>query len=238
MEYQTAEEFIKDFRHRVGDATCQIPVNDIIYWINTAMRRLARSKGLDKLFMYHDTFELARLDKDGTPAAAWLLRGLEADKGGAKLGMIIDIKSMRLIDTSDCCMEAYHPCYMRLDWFNREHPFPEKECPGIPCRFTLNQIGGATQIIFDRPIDHPMSLDLFYSAFPPRIEKLTDLVRIPFAYSDILMEGVVILFNQEAQDYSFARANYEDWDFFVAEAREQLAHQHSGLPVRQLRGSF
>ena len=238
MEYQTAEEFIKDFRHRVGDATCQIPVNDIIYWINTAMRRLARSKGLDKLFMYHDTFELARLDKDGAPAAAWLLRGLEADKGGAKLGMIIDIKSIRLIDTSDCCMEAYHPCYMRLDWFNREHPFPEKECPGIPCKFTLNQIGGATQIIFDRPIDHPMSLDLFYSAFPPRIEKLTDLVRVPFAYSDILMEGVVILFNQEAQDYSFARANYEDWDFFVAEAREQLAHQHSGLPVRQVRGSF
>ena len=236
MEYMTAEEFIKEFRQRVGDSTCQVPVNHIISWMNTAMRRLARSKGLDKLFTYHDTFELARLNKDGTPAASWLLRGLEQD--GARLGMILDIKSIGLLDTSDCCMESYHPCYMPLDWFNREHPFPEKECPGIPCSFTLNQIGGATQVVFDRPIDHPMSLDLFYSAFPPRVEKLTDLVRVPYAYADILMEGTIILFNQGAQDYAFARAGWEDWDYFVAESREQLAHQHSGLPMRQVRGSF
>ena len=83
-----------------------------------------------------------------------------------------------------------------------------------------------------------MSIDMIYSAFPPRIKNLTDLVRVPYAYSDILMEGVVILFNQEAQDYSFARANYEDWDFFISEAREMLAAQHTGLPLRNIRGSF
>ena len=106
MEYMTAEEFIKEFRQRVGDSTCQVPVSSIISWVNTAMRRLARSKGLDKLFTYHDTFELARLNKDGTPAASWLLRGLGED--GARLGMILDIKSIGLLDTSDCCMESYH----------------------------------------------------------------------------------------------------------------------------------
>ena len=236
MEYDTVEDFIAEFRRRIGDSTCQTPVKDIISWINTALRRLARSRGLDKLFTYHDTFQLARLNEDGTPAAAWKLKGLKDD--GIQLGMIIDIKSVIVLDTSGCCMEGYHPCYMPLGWFRREHPFPEKECPGIPCAFTINQIEGATQFIFDRPISRPLALDMVYSAFPPRIEKLDDLIRVPYAYSDILMEAVVILHNQEAQDYSFARANYEDWDFLVAEARELLAKQPTGFPPRTMRGSF
>lgn len=236
MDYETVDEFIKEFRRRVGDTTCQTPATEIISWINTALRRLARSRGLDKLFTYHDTFELARLNADGTPAASWKLKGLETD--GVNLGMIIDIKSMLLVDPSDCCMSPCSPCYMPLDWFRREHPFPEKECPGCPCSFTINQIGGVSQIIFDRPIAKPMTLDLIYSAFPPRVSKATDLIRVPYAYSDILMEAVLILFNQEAQDYSFARANYEDWDFMVSEAREMLAKQPSGFPPRVVRGSF
>lgn len=236
MDYDTVEDFIKEFRRRIGDTTCEISVTSIISWINTALRRLARSKGLDKLFTYHDTFELARLDQDGTPAASWKLKGLE--DSGYQLGMIIDIKSILILDTSGCCMEGYHPCYMPLDWFRKEHPFPEKECPGIPCSFTINQLGGVTQITFDRPLSRPVSLDLIYSAFPPRVSKLTDLIRVPYAYADILMEAVVILMNQEAQDYAFARANYEDWDFFVAEAREMLARQPSGFPPRVIRGSF
>lgn len=236
MEYDTVEEFITEFRKRIGDSTCQTPVANIMSWINTALRRLARSKGLDKLFTYHDTFELARLNEDGTPAASWKLKGLE--DSGYKLGMIIDIKSIMLVDTSGCCMEGMHPCYMPLDWFRKEHPFPEKECPGMPCSFTINQMGGVTQIIFDRPLAHPVSLDMIYSAFPPKVTALSDLIRVPYAYADILMEAVIILFNQEAQDYSFARSNYEDWDFLVAEAREMLARQHSGLTPRVMRGSF
>ena len=236
MDYDTVDEFIKEFRRRIGDSTCEVPVASIISWINTALRRLARARGLDKLFTYHDTFELARLNEDGTPAASWKLKGLE--DSGFQLGMIIDIKSLLVLDTTGCCMEGYHPCYMPLDWFRKEHPFPEKECPGIPCSFTINQMGGITTFIFDRPLSRPISLDMIYSAFPPRVSKLTDYIRVPYAYADILMEAVVILLNQEAQDYSFARANYEDWDYMVAEAREMLAKQPIGFPPRVMRGSF
>lgn len=236
MDYETVEEFIREFRRRIGDTTCATPVNDIIAWLNTALRRLARSKGLDKLFTYHDTFELTRLNEDGSPAASWKLKGLESDN--VQLGMLIDIKSILVLDSTGCCMAGVTPCYMPLDWFRKEHPFPEREHPGIPCSFTINQMGGVTQVIFDKPIDRPLTLDLIYTAFPPRVASMTDLVRVPYAYSDILMEAVVLLFNQEAQDYSFARANYEDWDFMVAEAREMLAKQPSGFPPRVVRGSF
>jgi len=236
MEYQTTEDFIDEFRKLVGDSTCQIPAKSIISWMNTALRRLARAQGLDKLFTYHDTFELARLDKDGTPAASWKLKGLEND--GRQLGMIIDIKSVLVLDGSGCCMEGFAPCYVSLNWFRKNHPFPEKECPGLPCEFTINQMGGVTEITFDRPIPYPVQLDLIYTAFPPRITSAKDPIYVPYAYSDILMEGTRILYNQEAQDYSFARANYEDWDYFVAEAREMLAKQPSGVLPRTIRGSF
>lgn len=236
MEYQTAEEFIKEFRQRVGDSTCSVPVASIISWINTALRRLARSKGLDKLFTYHDTFELARLNEDGTPATTWKLQGL--DDQGAMLGMLIDIQSVVVLDNSDCCMPDVTPCYVPFKWFRREHPFPEREAMGNPCAFTISQMGGITRITFDRPIAHPLILDLVYTAFPPRIRTLEDLVRVPYAYNDILMEAVMILFNQEAQDYAFARATYEDWDFLVAEARELLAQNPSGAPLRSIRGSY
>lgn len=234
--YDTVDDFIKEFRQRIGDSTCQVPVKSIISWINTALRRLARSKGLDKLFTYHDTFQLSRLNADGTPAASWLLKGLETDN--VELGMIIDIKSMNLLAEDECCGGCCRPCFMPVEWFRREHPFPECACPGCPCAFTIDQIEGYTQIIFDRPISKPMSLDLVYSAFPPRVKALTDLVRVPYAYSDILMEAVVILFNQEAQDYAFARANWETWDFFIAETREMLAKQPTTAPPRVVRGSF
>lgn len=236
MNYETAEEFITEFRRRVGDSTCEIPVNNILSWLNTALRRLARSRGLDKLFTYHDTFELARLNEDGTPAASWRLQGL--DDNDAKLGMIIDIKSILVVDSSDCGMDKVCLCYMPFNWFRKEHPFPENECAGVPCAFTISQIKNTTTITFDKPIPRPFSLDLVYTAFPPRVQALTDLVYVPLPYIDIVEELVMILYNQEAQDYAFARSSWEDVDFFIAEARELLAKQPEGATPRCLRGSF
>ena len=194
MQYETVAEFIDEFRERIGDTTCDTPVKNIIGWMNTALRRLARSKGLDKLFIYHDTFELARLNADGTPAASWKLKGLETDN--VQLGMIIDMESITFLASSNCCMEGYHPCYMDPGWFRKEHPFPEKECPGAPCAFTIETIKGITQITFDRPLSRPFTLDLVYSAFPPRIKSTSELLRVPYAYADILMEGTILLMNQ------------------------------------------
>ena len=48
---------------------------------------------------------------------------------------------------------------------------------------------------------------------------------------DLIRDGITIATNLTA-------TNYEDWDFFISEAREMLAKQHSGLPLRYIRGSF
>ena len=90
--YLTMSEFADEFRKAVGDATCEIPMKSIINWTNTALRRLAREKGLDVLFRYQDSFELANMNKDGSKSVSWFLKGFKVDDevDSPRIGTIID----------------------------------------------------------------------------------------------------------------------------------------------------
>src|SRR5690606_20503507 len=88
----TVSDFASTFRHRIGDTSKSVPMSGIIAFINTALGRLARTDGLDKLYERRDTWELAYLNKDGTPSAVWNL---------GNIGKIIDIKTLRVLKTVD-----------------------------------------------------------------------------------------------------------------------------------------
>ena len=121
-------------------------------------------------------------------------------------------------------------------YFRREYPFPEdNDCLTA---FTLNEFGGDTKLIFNAPIEGHIVVDMVYTAFHPRITSDKELVRVPYAYLDIVMEGVKIQMNIESADMATARSLYEDWDFLVAEARERLHRQKTTLGLRQVKGSF
>lgn len=230
QEYLTFDEFVKEMRSVWGDSTCDLPKDYLLAWTNTGLRRLAREKGLGRLFRYQDTFELSRMNEDGTPAASWTI--------SASVGMIIDITSLMFLDSSDCRINANELCYVPLQWFRRSYPFPEKEMPGDPCHFTVNQMGPDTKLIFDRPITKPHMVDMIYEAFHPRLKNTTDIIRIPYSYLDILGQITQILMHQEGADFATARALYEDYDYLVSQARELLAKQPDGLPLRRIRRSF
>ena len=121
-------------------------------------------------------------------------------------------------------------------YFRREYPFPEdNDCLTA---FTLNEFGGDTKLIFNAPIEGHVVVDMVYTAFHPRITSDKELVRVPYAYLDIVTEGVKIQMNIESADMATARSLYEDWDFLVAEARERLHRQKTTLGLRQVKGSF
>lgn len=236
--YLTVAEFIDDFRKAVGDSTCEIPAKSVISWLNTALRRLAREKGLDVLFRYQDTFELANINKDGSRSASWFLRGFKtADSADSpRIGTIIDIESLLILEADDCRIHHKELCYLPFQWFRREYPFPEDgDCLTA---FTLNEFGGDTKLIFNAPAEGHIVVDMVYYAFHPRITSTEELVRVPYGYVDILLECVKILMNEESADMATARALYEDWDYLVAQARERLHQQKSTLGPRQMRGSF
>lgn len=236
--YLTVAEFVDEFRKAVGDSTCEIPVKNIISWTNTALRRLAREKGLDVLFRYQDTFELANMNKDGSKSTSWFLRGFKTDDSAdsPRIGTIIDVESLLVLEADDCRIHHKELCYLPFQWFRREYPFPEdNDCLTA---FTLTEFAGDTKLIFNAPTEGHIAIDLVYTAFHPRITSTEELVRIPYAYADILLEYVKILMNIESADMATARSLYEDIDYLVAQARERLHQQKAGLPLRTVRGSF
>lgn len=236
--YLTMSEFVDEFRKAVGDVTCEIPVKSIINWTNTALRRLAREKGLDVLFRYQDTFELANMNKDGSKSVSWFLRGFKVDDkvDSPRIGTIIDVESLLILEADDCRIRHKELCYLPFAYFRREYPFPEeRDCLTA---FTINEFGGDTKLTFNAPAEGHIAVDMVYTAFHPRITSTNELVRVPYAYVDILMECVKILMHEEAADMSTARSLYEDWDYLVAQARERLHQQKAGFGLRQVRGSF
>lgn len=230
-KYLKVSEFIQDIRDRLGDTSCEIPERFIISWLNLVLPRLAREPGLDKLFKFHDTYELASLKADGSKAAAWQLND-------ANMGDIIDMKKLRLLDTQGCEVSDATPCYVPIETFFDCNPLPESNQSGTPSTFSIDYIGGNTMIYFDRPIDGPYAVDLRYTAYHPRIKSVDDYIKLSTAFIDVLNEYVTIMYMQESSDFATARALYEDYDHLVDQVRELLARQHSTLPFRKLKGSF
>lgn len=228
--YITVEELQREFRRIVGDQTCEIPTESFIAWLNVVLRRLPRAKGLDVLFRYQDTFELAPIRTDGAPATSWTLKGFKE----GTIGTIIDIESMLILEADDCNITSKKLCFMPFKMFREKYPAPT-DCLSA---FTINDFGGSTKLIFNAPLQGHTVIDMVYTAFHPRVKSVKDLVRIPYAYQDILIEGLKIAQSEEAADFATARALWENWDYFVAETRELLHKQKSTLPLRQLRGSF
>lgn len=236
--YLTVSEFIDEFRRAVGDTTCEIPAKSIIGWLNTVLRRLAREKGLDVLFRYQDSFELANTNKDGSRSTSWFLRGFKTDDSAdsPRIGTIIDVESLLILEADDCDIRHKEICYLPFYYFRREYPFPENgDCLTA---FTLNEFGGDTKLIFNAPAEGHIVVDMVYTAFHPRVTSTDELIRVPYAYADIVLEGVKIQMYEESADMATARSLYEDWDYLVAQARERLHQQKAGLPMRQMRGSF
>jgi len=223
------KDFIDDYRMKIGDAGCDTPTRYILAWLNTALKRLARTKGLDRLFTFQDTFELSAINADGTPSNTW---NLNADN----MGMILDIKSLLITDSRQCQIHKKCICYLPFDRFRNEYSLTP--CVGEPEAYTITQIDGKTRIIFDKAISSPFAVDMVYTAYHPKITSDTEKIRFPLDYEDLLLEFVSIYQDQESSDFAFARARIEDMDYLVAQAREQLAKYPSTLGHRSPKGGW
>lgn len=236
--YIDTAQFIMDFRQNLEDVTGDINTSTIIAYLRTALSRLAREPGLDDLFLYQSTLELGRLKEDGSPAATWTINGIKEEDGERPLGQIINVKSLLILKTENCKVRPAEPCYLPYKYFRKEHPFPESECPGDPCFFTIYQFQGTTKIIFDRPINRPYAIDMLYSAFHPRITSTKDVIRIPQDYEDLLIEYVKSLYYEGTSDFASSRAILEEQDYYIAQIREQLHRNPEALGLRQIQRSY
>lgn len=223
------KDFIKEFRDRMGDTSSSIPEPYIVSYVNTALRRLARTDGLEKLFNRHDTFELSTINADGTAAASWDL---------GRIGQLLDIPNIKMLCASGGKVHKVDPTFKEFDEFFQMCSLPEQNTPGDPNYYTVEQLGSTNKLVFNRPPSSLVALDMVYSAFHPRILNSAGTIEINYAYCDILTEYCIILHKIESTDMATARALYEDLDVLTTDLKELLAKRKSGLPYRRVRRSF
>lgn len=223
-------EFIQEFRDNLGDTSRSIPEPTIISYLNTALRRMARSEGLERLFEHHDTFELATINVDGTRAVSWQL--------GNALGRIIDIRTVSVLKAGSSEIIQIYPKYMEYRDFAMYYALPEQNAPGDPECFTIEQLSASNKLIFNRPPGKLVALDMVYSSFHPRVSKSTDMILVDYGYLDYLTNYVTILHKIETTDMSTARALYEDLDALLVDIKEMLARQKTALGYRRIKRSF
>lgn len=225
----TVKEFIQTFRHRIGDTTQSVPSSYVISYLNTALRRIARTPRLDKLLEHRDTFQLAAINEDGTPSASWSL---------GSIGEIIDITRFQLLGTSNSRPCDVRPKFSEVDDFFRDYPVPELNEPGHPSVYTIEQIATHNQLLLNRPPKDLTTAVLKYTAFHPRIRTEEDVIQISWSYMDIIEEAVIILHKIETTDMATGRALYEDLDLFLADAADTLHKRKTALPYRRMLRSF
>lgn len=225
----TVQDFADDVRSRLNDTSGTFTDNQIKSYLNTALRRVGRSDGIDKLYQHHDTFELSTVNADGTPSAKWDL---------GKIGTIIDIEKLRILKTSESGVKMVSPSYVDDNDFYDRVTLPEQNMPGDPEIYTVNQIGTNNKLVFNRPPKDAMAIDIKYSAFHPRITEMTDLIQINWNYLDIFVDIVLIIHKIETTDQSTARALWEDVDLMIVELKELLAKRKKALPFRRIQRSF
>lgn len=222
-------DFIQEFRDRIGDSSKSVPASYIISYLNTALRRIPRQDGLERLLDRHDTWELASINADGSPSASWDL---------GNIGTIIDIRKIRFLKANDGKICEVHPRYKDIGDFFDCAPIPEQQPCGDPSAYTIEQLGSINRLAFNRPPKDLIVVDTIYNAFHPRITSPTDEIRIAWAYADAFMEYVIILHKIETTDQSTARALLEDLDVITADLKELLAKRKVATGYRRVARSF
>lgn len=191
--------------------------------VNSALHILAMEEDLQRLFKLKYKAELATVNKDGKPAARWTL-----DIPGEVVGK----ERMNFIEMD--CYKDITPCFVRSEDFFGCYKFPEQNCPGLPCSYTIENYRGKTTIIFDKPLDRLVAIDAMFYIIPKYItqEEVDEAggaanyyLPISQSFSEAVVELVKVIINKEQTDFSSANARLQDYDKMVVDIANKLALQ-------------
>lgn len=187
--------------------------------VNSVLHILALEEDLQRLFKLKYQAELATINKDGKPAARWTL-----DIPGEVVGK----EHLNFVEME--CYKDVTPCYQKPEDFFRCYRFPEQNCPGLPCAYTMEHYNGKTTIIFDRPLDRLVAIDAMFYIIPAYIPKkaLEDesfTLPVSSSFAEAITELVKVVINKEQTDFSSANARLQDYDKLVVDIANKLALQ-------------
>ena len=185
--------------------------------INSAIHILAMEEDLQRLFKLKYKAELATIADNGKPAARWTLD---------IPGEIVGKERLNFVEMD--CYKDITPCYKKPEDFYANYRFPEQNCPGLPCCYTMENYNGKTTIIFDRPVDRLIAIDAMFYIIPKYLTKEDKYVPVSSSFAEAIAELVKIIINKEQTDFSAANSRYQDLDKLIVDIANKLALQAMG----------
>lgn len=210
---------IDEVRTQISDDADLYTDTFLLSAINSAIHILALEEDLQRLFKLRYKAELATVNPDGKPAARWTL-----DIPGEVVGK----EHLNFVEME--CYKDVTPCYVKPEEFYACYKFPEQNCPGLPCSYTLEHYNGKTTIIFDRPLDRLVGIDAMFYIIPAyipksRLEDETACIPVSSSFAEAITELVKAIINKEQTDFSSANARFQDYDKLVVDIANKLALQ-------------
>jgi hypothetical protein len=216
LEYGTPIQQLMDMvRTQISDDAELYTDTFLLSAINSAIHIRATEEDLQRLFKLRYKAELATKDPEtGKPAARWTL-----DIPGEVVGK----ERLNFIEFE--CYKDITPCFKTPQEFFACYKFPEQNCPGLPCAYTMEQYYGKTTIIFDRPLDRLVGIDAMFYIIPRYLTKDDTMVPISPSFMEAVCELVKVIINKEQTDFSSANARMQDYDKMVVDIANKLALQ-------------
>jgi hypothetical protein len=209
-------DIIDDVRTQLSDNGQFYSDKFLLSAMNSAIKLISLEEDARRLFKYKFQAELASINADGTPAARWELNLPGRYTGKEYINFV----------KQDDCFGCADPCFKTPKEFFECCRFPENECPGDPCAYTLEHIGDSTTLILDRPPKGLLAVEGMFYISPRRLT--LDDITIPLgdSYSEALKELIMVIINKEQTSFDQARMRYEDVDKVITDIVQSLALQH------------
>ena len=222
------QNIFDDVRDQISDDADLYTDRFLLSAINSALKLIGLAEDAQRIFKYKLQTELATVNADGTPAARWTLNIPGKYNGQEYMNFV----------KQDDCYTCLTPCFKPNKEFHKCCRFPENECPGDPCSYTLEHIGQETTLIFDRPPADLVAVDAVLYIIPRRLTLSDKTIPLADAYSELLTEMIKIIINKEQTSFDQARMRYEDFDALIVDVVQRMALIEMGDKILVVNGGL
>ena len=198
MKY-TVQEFADKFRVMRGDTTLNTPDEFIIEGLNWCFRDLPLVPKLGKLFSRHYKYNL-----DAKNHWRWPING--------EFRRLIDIPMINFYTSTGGEPCKILVCHEDVEDFYEMNGIVELKHPGEPCTYTIEEEDDKVWLVFDRPLNIPMIVDMIVYGFPKPVKSMDDVIEISAIAEQLIMMVLSTVWLQEAEDFSFAGNIYDYLD--------------------------
>lgn len=195
----TVSEFADKFRVMRGDTTLNTPDEFIIEGINWCFRDLPLVPKLGKLFSRHYKYNL-----DAKNHYRWPING--------DFRRLIDIPMMNFYTSTGGEPCKLLVCHEDVEDFYEENGLVELKHPGEPCTYTIEEEDDNVWLVFDRPLNIPVIVDMIVYGFPKPVKSMDDVIELSAIAEQLIMMVLSTVWLQEAEDFSFAGNIYDYLD--------------------------